>query len=397
MERTRWRGWGAPLGVVVLLLSLLTLAAPSQSGGNLGARPAGSTAAPTSPIPRTPTVTSTPPPSPTSTATPTPTSTSTPTATPTRTPTPTPTPSATPTPSPTFTPTPTRVPAHLATPTPTATALPPTPTPTPFLSAAPWPTPAPNRRPHYWLARPFVPPAQTWASPFYPYGSDGDGRYLIHHGADFPNPEGTHILAGGDGEIVFAGRDDQTLLGPWRNFFGQAVVLRLDRTYLGQPVYVLYGHVRRALVQTGQRVRRGDPIAEVGQEGIALGPHLHLEVRLGENTYTATVNPEFWLEPLAGHGTLIGRLVDAQGRAWMGARIRVYQVRDGQRRYWTTIPTYLPEPGIRPDPLWGENWLLTDVPAGTYVLEFAVAGQVRRHTVRVAPGQTVFLDVVLGP
>lgn len=253
----------------------------------------------------------------------------------------------------------------------------------------------PSPTPHYWLTRPFTPPAQVWASPYYPYGFDGDGRYLIHHGADFPNPEGTVILAGDDGQVVFAGRDNAALLGPWRNFYGQAVVILLDRTYLDQPVYVLYGHVRRVLVETGQRVRRDQPIAEVGQEGIALGPHLHLEVRLGQNTYTATVNPEFWLEPMPGHGTLIGRFLAPDGRAWLGARIQVYRGWGDSARYWTTIPTYLPEPGIQPDPQWGENWVLTDVPAGNYTLEFAIAGEILRRQVTVRPGDTVFVEVVL--
>ncbi len=271
----------------------------------------------------------------------------------------------------------------------------PTPTPTPFLSPSIWPKPVPHPISHYWLARPFVPPAQTWASPFYPYGSNGGGLYLIHHGADFPNPEGTPILAGDDGTVVFAGKDDKQRLGPWLNFYGQAVVIRLDRTYEVRPIYVLYGHVRRWLVQKGERVHRGQPIAEVGQEGIALGPHLHLEVRLGENTYTSTVNPEFWLEFMPGYGTLIGRLVTPDGHAWMGAHIVVYRVREGTPRYWTTIPTYLAAPGIQPDPQWGENWLLTDVPTGDYILEVSVAASTQRRHVHVDNHRTVFVEFVL--
>ncbi len=244
---------------------------------------------------------------------------------------------------------------------------------------------------HYWLERPFTPPAQTWASPYYPYGSDGEGRYLVHHGADFPNEEGTLVLAGEEGTVVFAGRDDERALGPWPNFYGRAVVIRLDRQYAGRDIYVLYGHVRRVLIREGQRVARGQPIAEVGQEGIALGPHLHLEVRLGANTYTSTVNPEFWLVPLAGHGTLIGRLEREDGRVWQGARIRVYRLETAGPRYWTTIPTYLPEPGIQPDPLWGENWLLTDVPAGSYLLETVVGGKTFRESLHLLPGATHFI------
>lgn len=271
-----------------------------------------------------------------------------------------------------------------------------TPTPTPSLSDRPWPQPPLQTAPeHYWLRRPFDPPAQTWASPDYPYGSNGMGQYMVHHGADFPNPPGTLILAGDAGAVVFAGRDNAVSLGPWPDFYGQAVVIRLDRSYNGQPVYVLYGHVSRWLVEAGEHVKRGQPIAEVGQEGVALGPHLHMEVRLGENAYAATINPEFWLEPLAGHGTLLGRFLAPDGRAWQGAAIRIYRERDGDERFWTEVYTYLPEPGVQPDPLWGENWLLADVPAGTYTLEFVLGRHVRRQSVTVIPGGTHFLTVTL--
>ncbi len=265
------------------------------------------------------------------------------------------------------------------------------------MSAFRWPTPIPHPQTHYWLARPFIPPAQTWASPYYPYGSNGGGRYLIHHGADFPNPEGTTILAGDEGVVVFAGKDDNKQLGPWPNFYGQALVLRLERTFEGRPLFLLYGHIRRWLVHQGEHVRRGQPIAEVGQEGIALGPHLHLEVRLGSNSYTATVNPEFWLEFMQGYGTLIGRLVTPEGYAWMGAYIQVYRIKKGKPHYWTSIPTYIYEPGIQPDPHWGENWLLTDVPQGDYILEVSMQGTIIRRRVHVNAQDTVFVEFVVPP
>ena len=196
---------------------------------------------------------------------------------------------------------------------------------------------------------------------------------------------------------MFAGKDNTTQLGPRKDFYGQAVVIRLDRRYVDKHVYVLYGHIKTWKVHKGDRVKKGQDIATVGAEGIALGPHLHLEVRLGKNTYTATVNPEFWLVPLPKHGTLIGRLTTPDGYAWLGARINVYRVKEKKPVYWTTIPTYLPEPGIQPDPLWGENWLLTDVPEGKYILEFSVPGGQSRREVTVKAGQTTWVDVTLPP
>ena len=39
-----------------------------------------------------------------------------------------------------------------------------------------------------------------------------------------------------------------------------------------------YAHCSKVLVRVGQRVRRNDEIALVGNTGIATGPHLHYEV-----------------------------------------------------------------------------------------------------------------------
>jgi murein DD-endopeptidase MepM/ murein hydrolase activator NlpD len=41
-----------------------------------------------------------------------------------------------------------------------------------------------------------------------------------------------------------------------------------------------YSHLSKVLVKTGQKVKRGDRVAEVGMTGNTTGPHLHYEVRL---------------------------------------------------------------------------------------------------------------------
>jgi hypothetical protein len=63
-------------------------------------------------------------------------------------------------------------------------------------------------------------------------------------------------------------------------------------------LYTLYAHLSKILVEAGTSVRAGDEIGEVGQTGVAIGSHLHFEVRRGNvEDYFSTQNPELWLIP----------------------------------------------------------------------------------------------------
>ena len=68
------------------------------------------------------------------------------------------------------------------------------------------------------------------------------------------------------------------------HFFGGRSLI-LDH---GEGLYTMYFHLQESLVQSGQRVTRGEPIGRVGSTGRATGPHLHWGVRL----YGARINPE---------------------------------------------------------------------------------------------------------
>ncbi|MBE0596968.1 MAG: M23 family metallopeptidase, partial [Desulfuromonadales bacterium] len=57
--------------------------------------------------------------------------------------------------------------------------------------------------------------------------------------------------------------------------YGKLVVI--DHGY-GYKTY--YGHNSKILVKVGQRVKRGERIAAVGNTGTSTGSHLHYEVRL---------------------------------------------------------------------------------------------------------------------
>lgn len=91
----------------------------------------------------------------------------------------------------------------------------------------------------------------------------------VHEGVDIKAPAGTAVLAAESGEVIYAGNGIKG--------YGHMVILR----HVGKLVTV-YAHNQRNHVREGQRVRRGEVIAEVGRSGRATGYHLHFEVRIGE-------------------------------------------------------------------------------------------------------------------
>jgi murein DD-endopeptidase MepM/ murein hydrolase activator NlpD len=86
-----------------------------------------------------------------------------------------------------------------------------------------------------------------------------------HRGVDLTAPKGTDVYAAMDGRVVEAQRHKD---------YGNYVVL--DH---GNGVTTLYAHHKLNYVRTGDVVRRGQKIAEVGSTGKSTGPHLHFELR----------------------------------------------------------------------------------------------------------------------
>lgn len=289
------------------------------------------------------------------------------------------------------------------------TAEPPTPTPLPTPTPVPinlvagrlWSTFAPKAAPdndHYWVGRPFGNYAATQlASPSYQFGSTAGDRYRIHHGVDISNPAGTPVLAATDGEVVHAGPDDTVLLGPYHNFYGNAVVIRLHRQLpvaSGQlDVYLLYGHLSQVNVTVGQQVRPTDVVGAVGMTGIAIGPHLHVEIRLGSNTYYNNVNPYLWVAPLEGQGSVAVRVLTADGRTWPGAAISIVRFSGGIAAWARQIITYMDSENIGPDPAWGENGAMDGVPAGSYYVVGVVNGERVSAEITVRAGETAFVEL----
>lgn len=85
-----------------------------------------------------------------------------------------------------------------------------------------------------------------------------------HKGMDIAAPAGTPIRATADGIVQLAG---------WAGGYGKVVVLDHGYGYSTR-----YGHNRQVMVKRGDRVKRGQIIALMGQTGSATGPHCHYEV-----------------------------------------------------------------------------------------------------------------------
>ncbi len=88
-----------------------------------------------------------------------------------------------------------------------------------------------------------------------------------HKGIDIAARVGEPILAPARGVVRFAG----TKPG------GYGLVVEIDH---GFGYVTRFAHTSRLLVETGQQVKRGQVIAEVGATGLVSGPHLHYEVEV---------------------------------------------------------------------------------------------------------------------
>jgi len=303
--------------------------------------------------------------------TPTPTPTATPTFTPTATPTPTWTPS--PTPTPTNTPTPSNTPT--ITPTPTATA-------TPTLAPA---------SAHLWLERPIGPESDGDREPgtYFPYGATGNGRYHLHHGVDYMNLAGIPVLAAEAGRVIVAGDDLVTVYGVKPDFYGNLVIQELDRQFQGQRVYLLYAHMSLVLVEEGQHVEPGDVVGLVGMTGVAIGNHLHLELRLGSNDYESTRNPALWLRPEPGQGIIAGLVLDAQGQPMSEVPVTFFRAAEPSK-WWRQIQTYANE-GVNADDQLGENFAMAYVPAGDYLVKVKIGERTYVRPATVQAGDVAFV------
>lgn len=96
-----------------------------------------------------------------------------------------------------------------------------------------------------------------------------NGHKAFHEGLDFPADTGTPIYAAAGGIVTTAEQTPD---------YGKLV--KIDH---GSGLETRYAHASRLLVKVGDRVEKGQEIAEVGSTGRSTGPHLHYEIRLDGN------------------------------------------------------------------------------------------------------------------
>lgn len=111
------------------------------------------------------------------------------------------------------------------------------------------------------------------------------GKKRMHYGMDFTGPEGSDIFVTGDGVVVEAG---YSIYG-----YGNRVVI--DHGY---GYKTIYAHLKKILVDEGQKVKRGDVLGTLGNTGRSTGSHLHYEIKLNNrpvnpiNYYFNDINEE---------------------------------------------------------------------------------------------------------
>ena len=97
-----------------------------------------------------------------------------------------------------------------------------------------------------------------------------NGNKAFHEGLDFTADTGTPIRAAADGIVTTAEQTPD---------YGKIIKIQH-----GSGLETRYAHASKLLVNPGERVVKGQIVAQVGSTGRSTGPHLHYEIRLNGNS-----------------------------------------------------------------------------------------------------------------
>jgi len=233
----------------------------------------------------------------------------------------------------------------------------------------------------------------------YPYASTRNDTLDIHHGVEFVNSSGTPVLAAQKGDVIFAGSDALTLLGPYTGFYGNVVIIRHAGLYQDRDLYTLYAHLSAVDVEVGAQVNAGEMIGRVGASGTAVGSHLHFEVRLDVNDYDHTTNPVLWFAPVIDpesgpSSSLAGVILDQAGTPVSRYQFTLERYGDNGKIEAYYYPATYYAAGVNGHPVLQENFAVSDLQPGTYRLAF-IYGKLYELNFTLEPGELGFIKIQL--
>ena len=109
-----------------------------------------------------------------------------------------------------------------------------------------------------------TPVCGTISSPFGYREHPVEGEERFHYGVDLAADTGTTVSCFADGTVTAVGESSS---------YGKYCIVTHSGGYT-----TLYAHCSHITVSSGAEVARGEKIAEVGETGMATGPHLHFEL-----------------------------------------------------------------------------------------------------------------------
>ena len=270
---------------------------------------------------------------------------------------------------------------------------------------------------HFLLDAPISTEGNRKPDATYRYGYTQKYKRPLHHGIDLKNELDIPVLAAEEGIVIVAGKDNERAYAPQTNFYGQLVVLRHDLPTLEKTLYTLYGHLNQVTVKLGQKVKMGQKIGTVGMSGIAIGYHLHFEVRYGKNDYDSTRNPELWLHSPLNElgqptGVLSGRIVNSQGQPMRIAKIVLTRKEAASGEMPIYLGTYddspIPHDGgagddsylmpfetrsLGRDDVLDEDFTISGLTPGIYTFAFT-SNKVYSLQIEIFPEKLTFLHIV---
>lgn len=252
----------------------------------------------------------------------------------------------------------------------------------PPLYPVPW---EPTPEDHFYFTRPIGANEINWPLANYRYG----GVFFedaVHTGIDIPAPKGTPVMAAASGKVVWAGYGLYFLREEFRDPYGLAVAIKHDFGYQGNDLYTVYGHMDELFAYRGQEVQTGDLIGKVGETGKVTGPHLHFEVRLENNNYYGTRNPELWIAPPQGWGIIAARVMNRSSELLERHSVMLRNIETN--KYWNVL-TY-GQGSVNPDSYYRENMVIGDLPAGKYAIWIKYEGTIYEQIIEVLPGKVSY-------